>query len=464
MAVADDDFTVARRFGLGLHDVLRLAAVVVGITLLWSGLGAAALSADEQFSGVHARLPVMVLWRELIRNDTHPPLDYLVRKLVVGPSDAFWLRVPSAMVATATLLSISWWMRRRGHFGLTVTVISSVLPFFLLYGRTARMYALLILFGVFIAWLATAWLQCPGRRLSAGLAVVLTLALFTDGTAVLLVVGALAIPGLRRDRSAWWWRASTAAPAALWLLVWGRNIPSQLRSGQASWIPRTTPASVTDQVGRLISLVHPELGIIAMVAMGTGALLLVRQDRHLGRVVVCLGALPVVLTVTAGIWAHVLLARSLAVASVSAVLTLAAVIEEARRRNVRTLTVVLAVVCVLLVPSIGPAHSFEEETGPAMRALTSRSQAGDVVVLSPASLGQLFEWSLDAPSTSAVIAGFEDRSVVVHRRSGGPATGRAWVLAHGNRPWRPSGGSDCPDEAAPALIDYTLRCYVIASA
>ena len=442
-----------------LRALCNGGAVIACIVLLWANLGRTALSVDEQFTAVHARLPFWTLWRTLARDDGHPPLDYLLRKVVVESHDSFWMRAPSALIASATLCFVWWWMRRRGWFGCSVIMTSAVFPFFLLYGRTARMYALLILSGVVTAWLATSWLHAARRRLALALGVVLTLALFADNTSTLLALGALTLPGWRSDRQAWWWRAGAVVPVVIWTLGWAHYIPGQLASGPTSWIPYTTPAVAFEQIGRIVALVHPEFAVLAVAAMVAGGWFLGRQDRQLGRVVLCLGALPVVLTVVAGVWAHVLLARSLAIGSFCAILALAGLIEEGRRQSARALALAVVMVVVLIAPSIRPSLTFEEESGPAMRALIQRSSPGDVVILSPRPLRPLFEWTFDVRSTSSSVPGLRDARVEIYRRPGKPSPA-VWVLAHQNAPWAPPSPQRCPDESPPRLAAYTLDCYL----
>lgn len=432
-------------------------AVVVGVALRWWNLGGPALTADEQFTGVYASLPLRDVVAEVARIDIHGPLDYATRAPFAGAHDAFWLRFPSAFIATATLLFVWHWMRDRGWFGFEVVALTAVLPFLLLYGRTARMYAFLIFFGAVAMRLAEAWLRDPRRWHPPALAALLLVTLLYDNTALLLAFGTFCLPGLRRDRRAWLWRAASAGAVAAWLLVWGPSLRSQTTNGFGRWIPLASYDAVTGEVGRVVTLFYPQFGILGIAAVGFGAWLLVRAQPDLGRIVLLVMIVPAVLASVAAIWLHILLARSFSSVSFGVVLALAGVLEAGRRRGSAALGAALCAAVVLIGLSIQPALTFEEDTAPGLAALVARTEPGDVVVMSPASLGHVVTWTLDAPITSAPTAAIGDDTVFVRAPVGDP-TGRVWVLAAAGWPWEP-GLEPCAAEPPVDTGAYVLTCF-----
>jgi hypothetical protein len=432
-------------------------AVVVGVALRWWDLGGPALTADEQFTGVYASLPLGDVVTEVARIDIHGPLDYLTRAPFAGAHDGFWLRFPSALVATATLVFVWHWMRDRGWFGLEVVALTAVLPFFLLYGRTARMYVFLILFGAVAMRLAEAWGRDPRRWHPPALAGLLLLALLYDNTALLLAFGTFCLPALRRDADAWRWRAASVAAVVVWLVLWGPSLRSQTSNGFGQWIPLASYDTVTGEVGRLVTLFYPQFGILGIAAVGFGAWLLAREQPHLGRIVVAVTIVPVGVAVVASIWLHILLARSFASVSFGVVLALAGVLEAARRRGAPVLVAAVCAGIVLVGLSIGPALTFEEDTVAGLDALVQQTEPGDVVVMSPASLGHMVSWTLQAPVATTPTEGIGDDTVFVRAPVGDP-TGRVWVLAAVGHPWAPD-LEPCGDAPPIDAGAYELRCY-----
>src|SRR5690348_5229096 len=149
--------------GRGVAAALALAVVAGAVLRLW-GLGAHRLGYDEAFTAMAGRMPVGDLFAYLRTNDSHPPLDYLLRApLARAGANEFLFRLPSAVFSVAALALFAWWMRRYALAGIVATALLAVSDFELMHGRTARMYAELELIGVVAAVLADSWLRRPRR-------------------------------------------------------------------------------------------------------------------------------------------------------------------------------------------------------------------------------------------------------------------------------------------------------------
>ena len=89
-----------------------------------------------------ARLPFDRLFDHLRAQDTHPPLDYLLRApLARAGVSAVGLRLPSFVFSCGALALFAWWMRARGLAGVVATVIARGSAFQIYHGGEARMYA-----------------------------------------------------------------------------------------------------------------------------------------------------------------------------------------------------------------------------------------------------------------------------------------------------------------------------------
>ena len=229
--------------------------VVLGVALRVWRILSNGLTFDESFTALAARLPVGDLLSYLRHNDSHPPLDYLIRAPFAraGASD-FLLRSPSLLFSCAALALFAWWMRERGWLGVIATALMAASTFQVLYGGDARMYALLQLLGVAAAIITERWLRAPARWHAWAIGAVLLVALFDHVSGALLGAGLLAVAGVRRDRDAWRWRLVVTGAGLVWLAAWGPVMVDQLGGQWASWIPRTTPLGFAQTVSRQIAL------------------------------------------------------------------------------------------------------------------------------------------------------------------------------------------------------------------
>jgi len=130
-----------KRWGFGLWVTLLAAAVRL------CGLGVQSLWLDEAFSHLFATLPLDMVWQAMIVDAVHPPLYYLLMRLVValvGGSE-FALRFPSALagVLTVALLYRAGRAWSGGRAAGWAALLLALNPFHIWYSQEARMYALL---------------------------------------------------------------------------------------------------------------------------------------------------------------------------------------------------------------------------------------------------------------------------------------------------------------------------------
>jgi hypothetical protein len=419
---------------------------------------------DETFTGVYARLPIGDIPSALRARDSHPPLDYLMRHVFAETDSTFWLRLPSALLGTATLLLVLWWMRDRGWFGVFAVAFTSFAAIQVLYAREARMYALVILVGTVVAVVAERWLEQPRTAWSLVSAAAVLIGVFSHVSVLFLAAGALLVAGRRTDRAAWTWRVALGAPVLVWAVVWGPSFRDQLDHQPASWIPYTSPASARDAVAGQLTM-YDGLAVLVLVAVVVGGIALVRPRIPLGRVWLCLFVAPAVAEMVVGFWQHLLLPRSLAFAAWGPVIAVAAVggrcVEERPPWLSARVGVVAAVaVSVLAVGSVDAAVSYEEPSTDAREYLLSVAQPGDTLVTHPAFLGPMLRWdhpivddgvngvSLDDDTWSGVVVG-------------AVPTGRTWVIVPDTYGYRAPAAFEPCDEVEPFVASqYAVYCFV----
>jgi hypothetical protein len=430
----------------------------VGIVLRWWDLGGPTTSFDESFTAAYARLPVGDLFEGLRSSDAHPPLDYLVRK-PFAMGDELWLRLPSALFATATLALVAWWMRERSWFGLAVTTLTALSAFQVAYAHTARMYALSILGGTVVVVAADRWLggHRRGRWFAGGGLLVAALA---QSAALFLVPGLLLLAGRRTDAEAWRWRATILAATALWGMAWGVQAFEQAERGTASWIPRTTPRSIVDALNGQVSL-YASTAVIVTVLIVLGGAWLVRREPVLGKLWLSLFALPFLFACLAGLRDGFLLPRTIAFAAWGPVLALAACIEAARRLDPRAGLAAVAGVVIVVVPSVGPAATIEE-TLAGRPELTELARPGDAIVVHPRWLWPLMAWDHGATADEprpAELDSLDGLDAFVFVLGDEPFSGRVWLYHPRSYPLELDGLDPC----GPPLVvgDVSIDCYDI---
>ncbi len=443
--------------------IVMAAAVAVGFVLRWWDLGGPVATFDESFTGAYSHLPIRQIPGALRQNDAHPPFDYLIRHFFGSMGDTTALRVPSAIFGCAALAVVVWWMWDRGWFGVAMVALTSLSPFQLLYAHQARMYALAILCGTAAAALADRWSRDGARRWRWLLVLPLLVGLF-DLSTFLLFAGALVLlPGRRRDREAWLWRATAAACGAVWAVVWGPSFLHQAQGQHSDWIRLTSPAAVRDTIAGFLT-VHPNVSLLAVAIVIVGAVMLWRQDRVVWEVWAWLALLPFALACVLGLRSHFLLTRALAPSAWGIPLVLAALFDRARRYSPLAEVVVVAALVLVSLPSIGPALAYEEGAGPGVVAVAARVQPGDGVLVYPHWLWPLVVWSDAAPRVQTVPAALHALSpdAYIYVAPGAPFGGRVWILQPTGYRSPTTGLARCPGRT-PVAGDYSLTCYQLSS-
>lgn len=429
--------------------------VLVGIGFRMWSLGAQRLGFDEAFTAMAGRRSVGGLLGYLRVRDSHPPLDYLLR-MPLGRAGAseFLVRLPSVIVSIGALVLVAWWMRARGLAGAVATGLVAVSAFQLVHGREARMYAELELIGVAVAMLADAWLRRPRSWHGPALGVLVAIGLLTHVSMFLLVFGLLIVPGLRTDRDAWRWRLGLGAGTLVWAALWGPSFVVQSGGGHSSWIPPTTVARFVDAVGGLLAP-RPGLHLVGLIAVAIGTVLVARRDRRLGRVMLSCFVVPVGFAAVAGLFAPVMLDRTLTLFSWAPWLAVgylvAAVVDRSRLVGFGA----VAVLAWVMIPMAVAAVRAPSNIDLAIRHLEAVTRPGDVVASDPGLRLHLLSWSLGVRRELPV------RPMTVRQYVGTPRgvllgndapTGRVWVLTSVPRRTPGAGPTRCaPDWSRGAM-------------
>ena len=407
-----------------------IAIVAIGAGLRLWGLGSSRFGYDEAFTAMAGRLPLGGLIDFITRHDSHPPLDYLIHAPFAraGVSE-FWFRFPSVAMSIAALALLAWWLRPRGGVAIWATLVMAVDPFQISHGRDARMYAELEFIGVAVAAVTSAWLTRPRARHAVLLGVLVFAGLLTHVSMFLLAAGLLTVPGLRRDRAAWQWRAAIAGGGFGWAILWGTHFVVQAQGGHSSWIPRTTPATLATAVAHLLTF-DSLLVVPAVAATVVGAVFLVRSDARLGRVWLCCFAVPVTIAAIVGLAEPVVLDRTFTLMAWAPVVALAFVLDAVFRRNRFVGALALAGVVAIALPSVQSILTSPKGPNAPLRALEARARPGDIVAVQPLSKAPELQWSLGVQthsSTRQVSVPGNPKAFGI-RIGTGAATGRVWLL------------------------------------
>ena len=377
----------------------------MGVALRCWRLGFNGLTYDESFTAMAARLPVGRLVELLRTQDTHPPLDYLLRAPLAraGVSDVV-LRLPSALFSIAALALFACWMRDRGRAGLIATVLLVCSSFQILHGGEARMYALLELLGVAGAMLAERWLRRPAGWHAAAVLAIVAIALFDHVSGFLLAAGLFAVAGIGTDRRSWAWRGGVVGAVALWAACWGSSFTRQAGGDWAGWIPRTTFSGLARAVSAQVTDLD-SLALVVFAGVAVGGWGLYRSDRRLGRVWLACGALPFGLAAAIGFVQPLLVDRALTVASWAPALALGFLGDYVwvRWRTVGPALVTLAL-AVVLAGTVTFLATKQYDSDLAIRHLEAVVRDGDAIVTRPARYATLPAYRIGVRDWGAVEA------------------------------------------------------------
>jgi hypothetical protein len=211
--------------------------ILLGLALRAATLRGDGLWMDEGYTAWTAHLPARE-HAEALRNDDAPPLYYAIQRVILPhlPPNEASVRMLSvaAGAAGACLLAIA---------PPIAGVVEGPLAFYAVgtygvyYGRQARSYALLILWGL-ILMTATSRVLRGERRWLLAVAAVEGLALWTHNVAAMMVVGANLAWLVCGRKDPWRWIAAQAAALLIWApyLIW--IFPEQMAAHEAynTWI------------------------------------------------------------------------------------------------------------------------------------------------------------------------------------------------------------------------------------
>lgn len=435
---------------------LFLVVVALGVGLrLWS-VDDRAFTPDESYTAVAIDRPAPDIVRYLADTDPHPPLYYLAVAPLQRLSDEEWLlRLPSALCSVAALGVFAWWQRDRRWEGLLATALFAFAPFQLLFAAQARMYGVVILAGVLAAWSAERWLV-DGARRWLGVAVgAAAMATFAHASGLLLLGGLLLVPGLRRDRAAWMWRAGLVAVAVVFAAVWGGVV--RHAAGDSLY-----PSPTLEQVGVTINEVLAPVPsdrwlVLPMLAAGAFALLWIRPVA--GRVWFALVAAPTAAALVVSFHSPMFIPKTLAVVSWGVPVALAALAAAAARFRPVAGAVVVALLVLLVAPYVTESLRPSEGTEEIVLATRRAVQPGDAVAAHPP--GTLVPWYLDqrASSSTRLDVPWDDTAAWIPGHA--PFSGRVWLVdtlysASALDVEAPSCGSDQVIGGV-----YRLRCVVV---
>lgn len=447
-----------------------LGLVGVGAVVRWWDLGGPRPTFDEAFTAAYSRLGASELFGALRDNDSHPPLDYLVRHLVADDG-SFWLRAPSAALSTLTLLLVAWWMRDRGWFGVAAIGFTSLSAFQILHAHQARMYALGILAGTVCAVAAERWRSGDVRtRWLVAVSVATGVGMLSQSSFAVLVPFLVLVVGRSRSTTAWRWRAAIVAGCAAWALVWGIAFLSQVREDHATWIPLTDARGVLDTVNGFVSFYSSTAALVTLLVVG-GGVALWRVGGELRAVWLLLACGPFLVLVLLGFEMHVLLPRALAYSAWAVPVALAAVVEVTRRRSEILGLAVAVSLGGLSLLSLRVAVTYEEDSTPARDLLAASVEPGDAVIVHPRWLWPLAVVDLgtahdretfpDMDETVEVPAALSQIDGYVDVVGDAPFTGRAWALLPDTYGLDPTGLRPCVEQPPPPDGSYVLRCLEV---
>jgi len=310
-------------------------------------------------------------------------------------------------------------------------VVFALSSFQLAYGREMRMYGFLSLGGVVTAWAAERWLEDDQRRWMALAVLAATSCAFLHATGVIVLLALLAVPLLRRDRSAWELRSATVVGLALFAVVWGGHALSW--RGATSNYPKASLSWLSISVNETIAAV-PANRWIVLPLLVVGGIVIVRRRDCSSRVWLILAVAPVVVLYLMSFGQGVLIPKSLMAYSWGSDLALGAVVGAAWRRSVLLGGVAAALLAILILPYTSSGVNSDEGAGGLLAALDQRVGPGDAVAISPArhDIRDLIQWYRSV--VPGVEVTFDDTSVAELEQlyvTGEAPSGRVWLVSSG---------------------------------
>jgi mannosyltransferase len=251
--------------------------VVLGLALRAYALGAESLWVDEVFTTrvVLDYSPAYILFRLPIQ-DPHPPLYYELLWLwtrATGVSETS-VRALSALFGAASIPLVYAVADRLydRRVGLVAALFFAVSPFYVWYGREARMYALLTLLALASMYVMLAWLAGEdGRRGNRWTYAAVTVGLvYTHAFGALLVLAqnAYVLVGLDPDDADEEWygqwirmQGVVGVVSIPWFFnLLGGMFGAGRFEGNVSWIPGVSPVDLWKILGSYVGRTQPPAG------------------------------------------------------------------------------------------------------------------------------------------------------------------------------------------------------------
>lgn len=264
--------------------VVAVATAFVALATLW-GLGDRSSWLDEGFTVMHTRLPTDEFFSIVAEREANAVLhSVLVHGLVRVSEAEWWLRLPSALAATATVPVTYLAGRRLFHprVGVVAAVFVAANGFVVEYGQEGRGYALLLFLAALSTFLFVRALQEDRAGSWAAWAAVACLMGYAHLFGVLVVAAQVAALLARRGLPTPWRRVGWCIgaivlahlPLAAFLVAGGDK-------GQSEGLPAFTPVRFVGIFVRLSGNAGVPLTLLVAVACAYGLAVLWRRRRAL---------------------------------------------------------------------------------------------------------------------------------------------------------------------------------------
>ena len=415
-----DELRVLRRRDWAAAGIV--AAVLIGIALRFVSRGP--LWLDEAQSLAIARQPLAHL-TDALKHDGAPPLYYALLHVWTGwfGTSTFAVRSLSAIPAVLALPAVLRLGRRIGGdaVGIAAIVLLAVSPFAVRYAVEARMYSLLLLFGILGAHAVLSAHRHRTWTATAGVAVVSAALLYTHYYSVFLltVVGAAELWRAVRRRDGGSTRVVLGIViGSLTFLPWLPVFLYQSRHTGAPWASAPDASAVFATINAWMGGARPEAQAAYLVAVGCVVLAIIGRRGRGSEVVLQsrIAALParllavvvgtlVLAIVVDGIGQQAYAPRYLSMGAGLFVVVVGCGIAVLPSRRARRIMLALLVVAELSV-CVQNAWQPRTQAGQVASVLNAQARPGDVIVYCPDQLGPPTSRLLHTPVRQVVFPNF----------------------------------------------------------
>lgn len=415
-----DELRVLRRRDWAAAGIVGV--VLIGIALRFVSRGP--LWLDEAQSLAIARQPLGHL-ADALKHDGAPPLYYTLLHVWTGwfGTSTFAVRSLSAIPAVLALPAVLRLGRRIGGdaVGIAAIVLLAVSPFAVRYAVEARMYSLLLLFGILGAHAVLSAHRHRTWTATAGVAVVSAAMLYTHYYSVFLltVVGAAELWRAVRRRDGGSTRVVLGIViGSLTFLPWLPVFLYQSRHTGAPWASPPDASAVFGTINAWMGGARPEAQAAYLVAVGCVVLALIGRRGRGSEVVLQsrIAALParllavvvgtlVVAIVVDGVGQQAYAPRYLAMGAGLFVVVVGCGIAVLPSRRGRRIMLALLVVAELSV-CVQNAWQPRTQAGQVASVLNAQARPGDVIVYCPDQIGPQTSRLLHTPVRQVVFPNF----------------------------------------------------------